>query len=171
MSPEETKRKIVELKRKPEFGRNVLPPKKEEDEGYSYKSYSDEEGDKRSSEGRFSPPTPGDKVNTTKDLGAPRSSLTSGVKITPARRQLEASRPGSDKKSSTSDRRNIPVKKDDLVKKKLIHPLPGSEEKKEIYPIPGSEGFAWVYFHNVPETIEDYEETGDDEDEANNELS
>ena len=42
------------------------------------------------------------------------------------------------------------------LKKKMIHPIPASEETKEIYPIPGSEGFRWMRFREIPETIEDY---------------
>jgi hypothetical protein len=151
MTDEEVKQKRQDIKQRTVFGKNVPPPKKEEDEEYSYYSSSDEDDDKRSSEGDFSPPKPGEKVNATKDLGAPKSSQTTGVKITPARRLLEVSRPGSDRKS---DRPRIPVKKDDLVKKRAIHPIRVSEETKEIYPIPGSEAFAWMHFREIPETIE-----------------
>ena len=73
----------------------------------THSSHSDEDDDKRSSEGDFSPPKPGEEVNATKDLEPPKSSLTTGVKITPARRPLEVSKPGSDKKSSTTNKRTI----------------------------------------------------------------
>ena len=83
MSPEEAKRKIVELKKKPEFGRNVLPPKKEP-ASYSYSSSSDEDEDDRTSEGSFSPPE-------------------SGKVITKGKRPLEVAKPGRDKRTSTKD--------------------------------------------------------------------
>ena len=129
MTPEETKRKIVELKRKPEFGKNVIPPKNEEEYSYHSSSSSDEDEDEKKSEGIFSP-------------------SKSGEAITHAREPLEVSKPGRDKISSTStvDRRVIPEKKDQLLK------------EVEIYTVPESERFRWMYFCEIPHSVHDYNE-------------
>ena len=48
MTDEERKRKLQEIRRQTPFGKNVVPPKKgEEDDDYTSYSHSDDEDDKR----------------------------------------------------------------------------------------------------------------------------
>ena len=100
-------------------------------------------------------------MDTTKDVEAPKSSLTTGVRITPVKKPLEIAKPGSDKRSTISYSQRIPVKRDELAKKEVIKDNlkvthQRQEEPREIYRIPGSEAFRWMHFREIPRTKEDF---------------
>ena len=106
---QEVQRRLEEAKKNTGFGRNVLPPPKVESESSSYYSSDDEK--KPGSDGSFSPPKPGGEITAPK-------------------RVLEVSRPGRDKRTSTTDRRVIPmIKPQNLVKPGIveIHKVSGAE--------------------------------------------
>ena len=103
-TPEEEKaRRLQEIRDQTRFGKNVLPLKLEpappivvNEESYSDSSDSE---DSDESEKSFKPPTQGEKVENTEESTVPKSSLTSGVVITPARtKPLEFSKPRRDEK-------------------------------------------------------------------------
>ena len=94
-------------------------------------------------EKEFVPPTQGQKVNTSKDSRMSTSSIDSGVKITPARKPIEISKPKSDQ-----TRTQIPVKKEHLK---------ATQQRSERHEVTAQKDFRWMHFRDIPITYEDYQ--------------
>jgi hypothetical protein len=139
-----------------------------EEESYSDSSDSDSDESEKS----FEPPTQGTKVENEEPTVLKSSSLTSGVKITPAKKPLEFAKPQKGREEKKPYKPvNIPVRKEHLKdtqrreerpkeiyqreeRPKEIHQR--EERPREVYPIPESEGFRWMYFEDIPTTKEDF---------------